>query len=74
MRRVGLGNVPDATSVKDLAKQHGVSENQLSVALHRARERLRELILQEIRDSVSASEEADDELNALFAALRGRRA
>jgi hypothetical protein len=43
------------------------------VALHRARERLRELILEEIRDSVSSAEEATDELNAMFAALRGQR-
>jgi RNA polymerase sigma-70 factor (ECF subfamily) len=71
--RVGLGTAADATSVKELALQHGVSENQLSVAMHRARERLRELILEEIRDSVSSQEEADDELNALFAALRGQR-
>jgi RNA polymerase sigma factor (sigma-70 family) len=72
VRRVGLGAAPDAASVKDLASEHGVSENQLSVALHRARERLRELILEEIRDSVSGAQEAEDELRELFAALRGR--
>ncbi|MBY0522932.1 MAG: sigma-70 family RNA polymerase sigma factor [Gemmataceae bacterium] len=71
--RVGLGTAADPTSVKDLAARHAVSENQLSVAMHRARERLRELILEEIRDSVSSPEEATDELNALFAALRGQR-
>lgn len=71
--RAGLGAAPVAASVQDLARQHGVSENQLSVAMHRARERLRDLILEEIRDSVATPQEATEELSALFAALRGQR-
>jgi RNA polymerase sigma factor (sigma-70 family) len=72
VQRSNLGETPSAPSVKELAARHGVTENQLSVALHRARERLRQLILDEIRDSVSSPDEATDELNSLFAALRGR--
>jgi RNA polymerase sigma-70 factor (ECF subfamily) len=73
MQRAGFGPAAGATSVRDLAKQHGVNENQLSVALHRARERLRALILDEIRDSVSSPEEAAQELRDMFAVLQQRR-
>jgi RNA polymerase sigma-70 factor (ECF subfamily) len=72
MNRIGLGPAPGPSPVRDLACRHGVTENQLSVALHRARERLRELILDEIRDCVSSPEEAAQELREMFAALRKR--
>lgn len=71
--RVGLGGAAAPAAVRDLSRQYGVSENQLSVALHRARQRLRDLILEEVRDSVGSDAEAAEELNDLFAALRGRR-
>jgi DNA-directed RNA polymerase specialized sigma24 family protein len=67
VRRAGAG-VP---AVSELSRKFGVTENQLTVALHRARGRLRELILEDIRESVSTAAEAEDELNHLFAALRG---
>jgi RNA polymerase sigma factor (sigma-70 family) len=73
VQRIGLGSTAEPTSVRDLSQRHGVSENQLSVALHRAKERLRQLILEEIRDSVGSAEEADDELNEMFTALRKTR-
>jgi len=73
MSRAGFGAAGSADSVRDLAGRHGVSDNQLSVALHRARARLRELILDEIRDSVSSPEEAAEELRDMFAVLQQRR-
>lgn len=36
-QRVGLGAAAGPAAVGDLSRQHGVSDNQLSVALHRAR-------------------------------------
>lgn len=73
MRRVGLGGAVGTEAVRDLSRQYGVNDNQLSVALHRARQRLRDLILEEVRDSVGSAAEAEEELNDLFAALRGHR-
>lgn len=73
VRRSGLGDDPNPVAVASLGQQFGVSDNQLSVALHRARARLRELILEDIRDTVRSAEEAEDELNDLFAALRRGR-
>jgi RNA polymerase sigma factor (sigma-70 family) len=70
VRRSGLRPDADVASVQALSRQFGVTENQLSVALHRAKQRLRELILEEIRDSVGSAEEADEELNDMFRALR----
>jgi DNA-directed RNA polymerase specialized sigma24 family protein len=70
VRRSGLRPDADVASVQALSRHFGVTENQLSVALHRARQRLRELILEEIRDSVGSAEEADEELNDMFRALR----
>jgi RNA polymerase sigma factor (sigma-70 family) len=69
VQRIGLGATTAPASVRDLSQRHGVSDNQLSVALHRAKERLRQLILEEIRDSVGSAEEAEDELNEMFTAL-----
>lgn len=71
-RRSGL-SAPDVAAVQELARCYGVNENQLTVALHRARARLREIILEEIRDSVASAEEAAEELNDLFAALGRER-
>ena len=70
LRRAGFGT--GDTAVRDLSREFGVSENQMSVALHRARGRLRELILEEVRDSVGSAEEAAAELSEMFAVLRRR--
>lgn len=60
---------PEPASVADLAQSHGITENQLSVALHRARQRLRELLLADLARSTTTAEEAADELAAMFTAL-----
>ncbi len=67
--RVGF----EAASVGELSRRHGVTENQLSVALHRARQRLRELLQGEAARTTTSAEEAADELAAMFTAL-GHRA
>ncbi|MCE9560928.1 MAG: sigma-70 family RNA polymerase sigma factor [Planctomycetes bacterium] len=56
----------DAVSVGDLAKKHGVTENVMSVALHRARKRLRELLLAVVTEAVGSREEAMAELTAML--------
>ncbi|OAI39774.1 hypothetical protein AYO40_05470 [Planctomycetaceae bacterium SCGC AG-212-D15] len=68
--RSGLRPEAEAASLHDLSRRYHVTDNQLSVALHRAKQRLRELILEEIRDSVGSAEEAEEELNDMFRALR----
>lgn len=69
-RRAGLGDTTEPAALRDLCRQYGVNDNQLSVALHRARQRLRDLILEEVRDSVSSADEAAEELNEMFRVLR----
>lgn len=68
LERIGMTTVEPA-SVRELSQRHGVSENQLSVAMHRARERLRKLLLADLCGAAATPEEAADELAALFAAL-----
>lgn len=63
----------DTASLEELGRRHGVTENQLSVALHRARKRLRQLLVAELTRTTTSEAEAADELAAMFAAL-GKRA
>ena len=70
VRRSGLNSDVAIAPVQALSQEFGVTDNQLSVALHRAKQRLRELILEEIRDSVASAEEASEEVNDMFRALR----
>ncbi len=72
MQRVGLGGTTVPLGAQELSRRYGVTANQLSVALYRARQRLRDLILEEIRDSVGSDEEAVEELGDLFRVLRQR--
>ncbi|HZU35482.1 MAG TPA: sigma factor [Gemmataceae bacterium] len=55
----------------DVANQLGMSEQAIKVAVHRLRRRYRELLRAEIAQTVDRPEEVDEELHALFAAVRG---
>ncbi len=55
----------------EIANQLGTSEGAVKVAVHRLRQRYRELLRAEIADTVASTEEVDDELRNLFAALAG---
>jgi RNA polymerase sigma-70 factor (ECF subfamily) len=57
------------SSVTELSARHGVTENQLSVAMHRARKQLRQILLADFSRSTDSPEEAAEELAAMFAAL-----
>jgi RNA polymerase sigma factor (sigma-70 family) len=58
-----------AGSYEDLAKELGVSEAALKMAVSRMRHRYAELLRAEVADTVSNPEEVEDEIRALFAAL-----
>lgn len=53
----------------EISQNLGMSEGSLRVAVHRLRQRYRELLRMEIADTVSAPEEIEDEIRHLFRAL-----
>ena len=61
-----------ALSLEDLALTLGVSEGTVKSAVHRLRQRYRQLLHDEIAQTVSEPGEVDDELRHLFVVL-GRR-
>jgi RNA polymerase sigma-70 factor (ECF subfamily) len=57
------------TSVAEAAGQLHMSEGALKTAAHRLRRRYRELLREEIAETVGSPEEIDDEIRSLFQAL-----
>ena len=57
------------TSYVEVAKQLGLSEGAVKVAVHRLRQRYREVLRAEIANTVATPGEVDEELRQLFAAL-----
>ena len=55
----------------ELARQMGVSESLVKSAVHRLRQRYRQLLRDEIANTVAASDEVEEELRHLFAVLAG---
>ena len=62
------GDVP-AAGEATLAREWGVSEVAVRVALHRLRRRFASLLREEVARTVARPEDVDDELRALMAAL-----
>jgi RNA polymerase sigma-70 factor (ECF subfamily) len=58
-------------SQAEIGHQFGMTENAVNQAFYRLRERYRELLHEEIRHTVIAPDDTDDELRHLIAALRG---
>jgi RNA polymerase sigma-70 factor (ECF subfamily) len=56
---------------RDLGARLGMSEGAVKVAAHRLRQRYRELLREEIANTVSGPEQVEEELRQLFAALSG---
>jgi len=56
-----------------IATQLGMSEPAVKVAVHRLRQRYKELLRDEIAQTVTSADEIDDELRDLFNAVRARR-
>ena len=53
----------------EIAKELGLSEGAVKVAVHRFRQRYRELLRREIASTVSSAAEVDDEIRHLFSVL-----
>ncbi len=62
-----------APSYSDAAEQLGMTEGAMKVAAHRLRTRYRELLRDEIGQTVADPADVDDEIRELFHALRGFR-
>ena len=61
-----------APSYREVAVALGMTEGAVKVAVHRLRRRFREFVMAEIAQTVSAPEDADEELRHLFEAIRSR--
>lgn len=66
--RAFFGGGP-APAYKDAAAEHRLSVPQLKSLLHRARERFRALLREEVADTVSSPGEVDAEVQSLFEVL-----
>jgi transposase-like protein len=61
----------EADSYAEVAARLGMSESAVKSAIHRLRQRYRELFRAEIASTVATVAEVDEEIRYLFAALRG---
>jgi RNA polymerase sigma-70 factor (ECF subfamily) len=60
---------PEADDYAQLATGLGLRRNTLAVAIHRMRQRLRELVREELADTVAEAEQLENEVSALQEAL-----
>ena len=65
-----LSDESDPPSQADIAHEFGMTENAVKQALHRLRQRYRQLLREEIAQTVATPAEIEDELRCLIAALR----
>jgi RNA polymerase sigma-70 factor (ECF subfamily) len=65
-----LADQPDRLSQAQIAEKLGMTENAVTQAFHRFRLRYRELLREEIADTVAAPGDVQDELRHLIAVLR----
>ncbi len=66
-----IGGSNSSQAYKTVASEMGISEGALRVLIHRLRRRYRELLRNEIAQTLSDPERVDDEIRSLFAALGG---
>jgi RNA polymerase sigma-70 factor (ECF subfamily) len=66
-----LTEVSRSVRYAEIATRLGTSEGAVKVAVHRLRERYREVLRAEIADTVASPSEVEDEIRNLFAALAG---
>jgi RNA polymerase sigma factor (sigma-70 family) len=64
-----LAGTPPGTSQAEAAQARGLSEGAFKVALHRLRRRYRELLRNEVADTLDACADVDDEIRALLQSL-----
>jgi RNA polymerase sigma-70 factor (ECF subfamily) len=65
-----LAGEPTAAPLAEIAALLGTTEGALKTAAHRLRRRYRDLIRQEIAHTVARVDDVDDEIKALFAAVK----
>jgi RNA polymerase sigma factor (sigma-70 family) len=68
--KVYLTGEAGAPAFRQVADQLGMTEGAAKVAVHRLRQKYRELLRAEIAQTVAANDDVDDELSLLLAALR----
>jgi RNA polymerase sigma-70 factor (ECF subfamily) len=65
-----LSDSPDHPSQAEIAHEFGMTENAVKQAFHRLRQRYRQLLREEVAQTVANPAEIEDELRELIAALR----
>jgi RNA polymerase sigma factor (sigma-70 family) len=65
-----LSEEPERPSQAEIAREFGTSENAVKQALHRLRHRYRQLLREEVAQTVATPGEVEDELRYLIGALR----
>src|SRR6266436_5510980 len=65
-----LADEADHPSQAEIAREFGMTENAVKQAFHRLRQRYRQLLREEVADTVATPAEIEDELRHLIAALR----
>jgi RNA polymerase sigma-70 factor (ECF subfamily) len=68
---VFLNRERESARYEETARQMGLSAGALRIAVHRMRQRCRKLLREEIAETVSTPEQADDEIRFLLAILSG---
>jgi RNA polymerase sigma-70 factor (ECF subfamily) len=64
-------SLDEAPSYAEAAAASGMTPAQFKAALHRARERFRQILREEVGDTLDDAGETEDEMRALMDALRG---
>ena len=70
---LALSGVPLGENYRDVAARFGMTEGAIKVTVHRMRRRCRELIRDEIRQTVCDESQVEEELRQLFSALRSEK-
>jgi RNA polymerase sigma factor (sigma-70 family) len=65
-----LSDEPDRPSQAEIAREFGMTENAVKQAFHRLRRRYRQLLREEIANTVATPADIENELRELIAALR----
>ena len=65
-----LSDEPNRPSQAEIAREFGMTENAVKQAFHRLRQRYRQLLREEVAQTVATPAEIEDELRHLIAALR----
>jgi len=66
-----MGSAP-ARTLAEVARECQMTEGAVKTAVHRLRRRYRDLLREEIAQTVTKPDQVADELRELFAALKGR--